>query len=446
MYDALRDRGYYLEILGSPLTCFDANEYGAIMLVDSEEEYSKAEVEKLTDDVNRHGLSVAVFGEWYHVPTMESMRFFDDNTHSYWTPVTGGANVPALNDLLAPFGFAFGDRILQGNANLGGQQVTVNSGANLARAPPGAFIHSVNIGDRTGRSRGSLQGEHVVAALHQVPASGGGRLFVYGDSNCLDSSHMTVNCYPLLMNVLRFLTTNDRSTGLTGAVADSAYSNGEALPQRRRDVDFGEFSTTLGGQPGNEGSTTCGPESPLQFHEARASYSVPAWTQTQAEATSKAGEAAAAAVAGTGLVSGVMTDGSAVGVGVSGGGGSEVNTVAKGGGSAATAAYVGGGGGGGGGRGGGGSGAGATGDVRSDASYFADEAAQSFEMAGDSGVPVPVPVPAAIVAADSTGSGGGGGTPAVERVGVATVSSFPVLGMQDASFPEVDRHTAVGLP
>ena len=36
MYDALRDRGYYLEILGSPLTCFDAAEYGAIMLVDSE--------------------------------------------------------------------------------------------------------------------------------------------------------------------------------------------------------------------------------------------------------------------------------------------------------------------------------------------------------------------------------------------------------------------------
>ena len=24
MYDALRERGYYLEILGSPLTCFDA--------------------------------------------------------------------------------------------------------------------------------------------------------------------------------------------------------------------------------------------------------------------------------------------------------------------------------------------------------------------------------------------------------------------------------------
>jgi membrane-bound transcription factor site-1 protease len=49
----------------------------------------------------RPWLSVLVFGEWYHVKTMEGMRFFDDNTHSYWTPATGGANVPALNDLLA---------------------------------------------------------------------------------------------------------------------------------------------------------------------------------------------------------------------------------------------------------------------------------------------------------------------------------------------------------
>jgi|TARA_B110000967_G_scaffold155928_1_gene160780 membrane-bound transcription factor site-1 protease len=37
MYDYLVSSGYYLEILGSPLTCFDAGEYGAVLLVDSEE-------------------------------------------------------------------------------------------------------------------------------------------------------------------------------------------------------------------------------------------------------------------------------------------------------------------------------------------------------------------------------------------------------------------------
>jgi membrane-bound transcription factor site-1 protease len=57
--------------------------------------------------------------------------------------------VLVVNDL-SVWGFAFGDRILQGSADVGGQRVTINSGANLARAPAGAFLHRANIGDRAG--------------------------------------------------------------------------------------------------------------------------------------------------------------------------------------------------------------------------------------------------------------------------------------------------------
>lgn len=52
---------------------------------------------------------------------MASMRFFDDNTRSWWTPATGGANVPALNDLLAPHGVALGDGVLAGAVTLAGE-------------------------------------------------------------------------------------------------------------------------------------------------------------------------------------------------------------------------------------------------------------------------------------------------------------------------------------
>lgn len=60
------------------------------------------------------------------------MKFFDDNTRSWWTPVTGGANVPALNELLAPHGVALGDAIVQGSVSVGAkaQQVSVR-GAHL---------------------------------------------------------------------------------------------------------------------------------------------------------------------------------------------------------------------------------------------------------------------------------------------------------------------------
>ena len=413
MYDALRERGYYLEILGSPLTCFDASEYGALMLVDSEEEYSNEEIEKLKADVTEKGLSVAVFGEWYHVPTMQGMRFFDDNTHSYWTPVTGGANVPALNDLLAPFGFALGDRILQGNANVAGQVLSVNSGANIARAPPNTYLHRANIGDRSGGRRGPA-GEHVVAALHQVPGSGSGRVFVYGDSNCLDSSHMTVNCYPLLMSVLRVLTSNDRSTGLTVNLETQPYSNGESLPERRRDVDFAELSTTLGGRPGNEGSRACGPNSPLAFHDAKPSYTTAAWSEelaakaatkpiNRAEEQERAARKAEEATQGRAEQAAVERSDDRA----------PAHHGSKGGDAAAERE-----------------------STLTPTAFFADDAAQAYETVGQGDVPVPTP---GVYAA------GSGGTPSVETIGVAAASSFPVLGMQDISFPEVDRRAAVGL-
>ena len=66
-------------------------------------------------DVKELGLGLILFPEWYNTATMSRMRFFDDNTRSWWEPATGGGNIPALNDLLQPLGLAFGDAVLQGD-------------------------------------------------------------------------------------------------------------------------------------------------------------------------------------------------------------------------------------------------------------------------------------------------------------------------------------------
>jgi len=39
MFQHLRGRGYFLESLGVPYTCFDASNYGTLLIVDSEEEF-----------------------------------------------------------------------------------------------------------------------------------------------------------------------------------------------------------------------------------------------------------------------------------------------------------------------------------------------------------------------------------------------------------------------
>ena len=45
-----------------------------------------------------------------------------------WLPETGGANLPALNNLLKPLGIALGDRILEGNFDLGEHMIYYASG------------------------------------------------------------------------------------------------------------------------------------------------------------------------------------------------------------------------------------------------------------------------------------------------------------------------------
>uniref|UniRef100_A0A2P2J411 Uncharacterized protein MANES_16G115100 n=2 Tax=Rhizophora mucronata TaxID=61149 RepID=A0A2P2J411_RHIMU len=254
LFNLLRDTGYYVETLGSPLTCFDAHQYGTLLLVDLEDEYFQEEIEKLRDDVISTGLGLAVFAEWYNVDTMVKMRFFDDNTRSWWTPVTGGANIPALNDLLAPFGIAFGDKILNGDFSIDGEQSRYASGTDIVRFPSGGHVHSFPLLDSS--ESGATQNVMLTSGMAKADSSilglvevGEGRVAVYGDSNCLDSSHMVTNCYWLLKKILDFTSENIRDPLLFSDIVkqDTAlYIDDNQLPSRRTDVNFYLYSAVVG--------------------------------------------------------------------------------------------------------------------------------------------------------------------------------------------------------
>ena len=154
--DYLTDIGYTVDILASPATCFNASEYGALLVVDPEEEWHEAEVAKIAADVRDAGLGLLVVGEWFNTGTMASLRFFDDNTRSWWTPVTGGANVPAVNDLLAPHGAALGDAVLEGDVR--------------------CFLFSFLMDGERGRERGGAAPPgRTTARAHALPRWRGGR-------------------------------------------------------------------------------------------------------------------------------------------------------------------------------------------------------------------------------------------------------------------------------
>ena len=274
--DALVGGGYSVESLREPLTCVDLSLYGTLLLWDTEEEFTAEEVAVVHTAVTEGGLSVFIAAEWYHVPTMQGMRFFDDNTHSHWTPYTGGSNVPALNDLLAPFGAAYGDRVMSGTVTFGALSARIASGANLARMPANSTVHVVtSVSDATsansgwnGAPSGVVGGGAGTAVLGLINA-GAGRLALWGDTGCLDSSHSVGNCNPLLLavrcrcaacrlyclprsplantQILRFTGEGHKDASLfpASAVLTAPLATPEPLPQRRTDVDFGEVSKVM---------------------------------------------------------------------------------------------------------------------------------------------------------------------------------------------------------
>ncbi|KAL3642980.1 Membrane-bound transcription factor site-1 protease [Castilleja foliolosa] len=253
MFNMLRDAGYYVETLGSPFTCFDANQYGTLLLVDLEDEYFPEEIEKLKDDVINNRLGVVVFADWYNVDSMMKMKFFDDNTRSWWTPVTGGANVPALNDLLAPFGIAFGDKILNGDFVINGEQSRYASGTDIVKFPEGGYLHSFPFLDSSESgatqnillSGGMSKADSPILGLLEVS---GGRIAVYGDSNCLDSSHMVTNCYWLLKRILDFTARDNRDPVLfsdSSRLDKTLHLDDKQLPSRRTDVNFSRYSSVV---------------------------------------------------------------------------------------------------------------------------------------------------------------------------------------------------------
>ncbi|CAN0557964.1 unnamed protein product, partial [Ectocarpus sp. 12 AP-2014] len=75
LFEALLNAGYYVEILGSNWSCFDAESYGALLVVDPEAELGQDEKAKLEMDVKERGLSVVVFADWYSTDVMSKVVF-----------------------------------------------------------------------------------------------------------------------------------------------------------------------------------------------------------------------------------------------------------------------------------------------------------------------------------------------------------------------------------
>lgn len=219
--------GFTVDILDQPLSCFGlkrAREYGGIMLLDSEDFFSRNDTDLLEKLVKLHGLALIVAAEWYNLDAMESIRFEDDNTRSWWSPIIAGGNIPGLNTLLDRFGIAFGEEVLSGDVHPGTSSFRFESGVPIVKFPPGGeLVYANGLSKYEGdpnlvesqalsRSQSPLPPKSLFSTkrFHDVPVfgltkSGRGAVLAYGDTNCLDTAYPGSKCHAFFVEAVRHL-------------------------------------------------------------------------------------------------------------------------------------------------------------------------------------------------------------------------------------------------
>uniref|UniRef100_A0A671VX83 Membrane-bound transcription factor site-1 protease n=1 Tax=Sparus aurata TaxID=8175 RepID=A0A671VX83_SPAAU len=249
MYQHLRSMGYFVEVLGAPITCFDASQYGTLLMVDSEEEYFPEEITKLRRDID-NGLSLIIFSDWYNTSVMRKVKFYDENTRQWWMPDTGGANVPALNDLISVWGMAFSDGLYEGDFTLADHDMYYASGCSIARFPEDGIVIAKNLKDQglevLKQETAVVEGVPILG-LYQTPSDGGGRIALYGDSNCIDDSHRQKDCFWLLDALLQYTSYSMTPPSLSHSHSRVSPPTGQErpLPQRLEGNHLYRYSKVL---------------------------------------------------------------------------------------------------------------------------------------------------------------------------------------------------------
>lgn len=203
LYIEISKLGYFVEILRGPWTCFDANQYQALLIIDTEEDLEESEIFKIENDINKNGLSIIILAEWYDELKILKSQFNDENTRSRWYPITGGSNIIALNRLLSKFDCQFGLQSFHGEFKINDVTMKFTSGNTIAQWPGSyknsrhtvnSYIFKSKSGEFKPSHAASLRGQtsttQVIIGLldikQNVNNSISGRIIAYGDTTFFD--------------------------------------------------------------------------------------------------------------------------------------------------------------------------------------------------------------------------------------------------------------------
>lgn len=145
--------------------------------------------------------------DWYNLELVASLEFFDENTKQNWVPVTGGSNLPALNELLEPFGISYGHKVWSGTVRWAGRTFSMLSGTSILAFPEGGALFLASLTDEYLKLIQFQSVEQVVPiAASYRPSGTSGRIATLTDSSCVDDSHAHASCLAAVLDLIDYAT------------------------------------------------------------------------------------------------------------------------------------------------------------------------------------------------------------------------------------------------
>lgn len=169
-------------------------------------------------------------------------------------PVTGGSNVPALNYLLSAWGMSLTDRVFEGDFPIGDHLVHYASGGSIGSFPKDGVVLRTTVNDFAEEILGGemkpVKQTPVLGLWQSNPLEGedlkkisrGGRVALFGDSSCLDNTHLHKDCFWLLDALLAYAVTGEVPKIIIDNSGPPLEANDFERPQKLKDSNFYKHS------------------------------------------------------------------------------------------------------------------------------------------------------------------------------------------------------------
>lgn len=156
---------------------------------------------------------------------------------------------------MEPFNIAFGDKIFDGEYKIGEHVGVYSSGTSITRFPKSQNNYLIYrdlrdegqlfLAEIANQTKTKTSTELVPILGLAQPSFESGRIVVYGDSNCIDSSHMKKDCFWLISALIEYSSHNVLYSAFKESNTENFLNKNFKKIERLKKSDFESYSKIL---------------------------------------------------------------------------------------------------------------------------------------------------------------------------------------------------------